>query len=124
MLEVPCPGAERHEIDRGGRDGVPLCRDPVEAQVVVVHLAALVSDGALQLALTAGRYPAGPTEVALTRTLAGTKKVATSLAGVNGDAASDEDLRQIVPDTDIFARTSPEPDPSELYTDVYTEVRA
>jgi pyruvate dehydrogenase E1 component alpha subunit len=35
--------------------------------------------------------------------------------------AIDADVKRIVADAAEFARTSPEPDPSELYTDVYTE---
>jgi pyruvate dehydrogenase E1 component alpha subunit len=38
--------------------------------------------------------------------------------------AIDADVKRIVADAAEFARTSPEPEPSELYTDVYTEVRA
>jgi pyruvate dehydrogenase E1 component alpha subunit len=38
--------------------------------------------------------------------------------------AIDAEVKRIVSDAAEFARTSPEPDPSELYTDVYTEVRA
>jgi pyruvate dehydrogenase E1 component alpha subunit len=38
--------------------------------------------------------------------------------------AIDADVKRIVADAADFARTSPEPEPSELYTDVYTEVRA
>ncbi len=37
--------------------------------------------------------------------------------------AIDAEVKRIVADAAEFARTSPEPDPSELYTDVYTEVR-
>jgi pyruvate dehydrogenase E1 component alpha subunit len=36
--------------------------------------------------------------------------------------AIDADVKRIVADAAEFARTSPEPDPSELYTDVYTKV--
>jgi pyruvate dehydrogenase E1 component alpha subunit len=36
----------------------------------------------------------------------------------------DAEVKRIVADAAEFARTSPEPDPSELYTDVYTEARA
>lgn len=35
--------------------------------------------------------------------------------------AIDAEVKKIVADAAEFARTSPEPDPSELYTDVYTE---
>ena len=35
--------------------------------------------------------------------------------------AIDAEVKRIVADAAEFARTSPEPDPSELYTDVYTE---
>ena len=35
--------------------------------------------------------------------------------------AIDADVKRIVADAAEFARTSPEPDPSELYTDVYLE---
>jgi pyruvate dehydrogenase E1 component alpha subunit len=35
--------------------------------------------------------------------------------------AIDSDVRQIVLDAAEFARTSPEPDPSELFTDIYVE---
>jgi pyruvate dehydrogenase E1 component alpha subunit len=38
--------------------------------------------------------------------------------------AIDAEVKRIVADAAEFARTSPEPDPSELYTDVYTEARA
>ena len=38
--------------------------------------------------------------------------------------AIDAEVKRIVADAAEFARTSPEPDVSELYTDVYTEVRA
>jgi pyruvate dehydrogenase E1 component alpha subunit len=38
--------------------------------------------------------------------------------------AIDAEVKRIVSDAAEFARTSPEPDPSELYTDVYTEARA
>jgi pyruvate dehydrogenase E1 component alpha subunit len=38
--------------------------------------------------------------------------------------AVDADVKRIVADAAEFARTSPEPEPSELYTDVYSEVRA
>jgi pyruvate dehydrogenase E1 component alpha subunit len=36
----------------------------------------------------------------------------------------DAEVKKIVADAAEFARTSPEPDPAELYTDVYSEVRA
>jgi pyruvate dehydrogenase E1 component alpha subunit len=36
----------------------------------------------------------------------------------------DGEVRQIVLDAAEYARTSPEPDPSELYTDVYLEAAA
>jgi pyruvate dehydrogenase E1 component alpha subunit len=36
----------------------------------------------------------------------------------------DSEVRQIVLDAAEYARTSPEPDPSELYTDVYLEAAA
>jgi pyruvate dehydrogenase E1 component alpha subunit len=35
--------------------------------------------------------------------------------------AIDAEVRRIVADAAEFARTAPEPDPSELYTDVYTD---
>ena len=35
--------------------------------------------------------------------------------------AIDAEVKRIVADAAEFARTSPEPDPSELYTDVYLE---
>jgi pyruvate dehydrogenase E1 component alpha subunit len=35
--------------------------------------------------------------------------------------AIDAEVKRIVADAAEFARTSPEPDPSELYTDVYVE---
>jgi len=38
--------------------------------------------------------------------------------------AIDAEVKKIVADAAEYARTSPEPDPSELYTDVYTELRA
>jgi pyruvate dehydrogenase E1 component alpha subunit len=38
--------------------------------------------------------------------------------------AVDAEIRRIVADAAEFARTTPEPDPSELYTDVYTEASA
>jgi pyruvate dehydrogenase E1 component alpha subunit len=38
--------------------------------------------------------------------------------------AIDAEVKRIVADAAEFARTSPEPDPSELYTDVYTELSA
>jgi pyruvate dehydrogenase E1 component subunit alpha len=47
--------------------------------------------------------------------------------GWAGDAALktiDSDVKKIVADAAEFARTSPEPEPAELYTDVYTETRA
>jgi pyruvate dehydrogenase E1 component alpha subunit len=39
-------------------------------------------------------------------------------------AAIDAEVKDIVAEAAEFARTSPEPDPSELYTDVYTEAQA
>ena len=44
-------------------------------------------------------------------------------AGVNEDDLKgiDAEVKRIVADAAEFARTSPEPDPSELYTDVYLE---
>ncbi len=38
--------------------------------------------------------------------------------------AVDAEVKRVVADAAEFARTSPEPDPSELYTDVYSEARA
>jgi pyruvate dehydrogenase E1 component alpha subunit len=38
--------------------------------------------------------------------------------------AIDAEVKKIVADAAEFARTSPEPEPSELYTDVYTEAHA
>jgi len=38
--------------------------------------------------------------------------------------AIDAEVKKIVADAAEFARTSPEPDPSELYTDVYTDASA
>jgi pyruvate dehydrogenase E1 component alpha subunit len=35
--------------------------------------------------------------------------------------AIDAEVKRIVADAADFARTSPEPEPSELYTDVYTQ---
>jgi pyruvate dehydrogenase E1 component alpha subunit len=50
-------------------------------------------------------------------------KAKLEAAGVPEDAlkALDTEVRQIVLDAAEYARTSPEPDPSELYTDVYLE---
>jgi pyruvate dehydrogenase E1 component alpha subunit len=48
-------------------------------------------------------------------------------AGIADDAALkaiDADVRRIVADAAEFARTAPEPEPSELYTDVYVESAA
>jgi len=47
-------------------------------------------------------------------------------AGIGADElkAIDAEAKKIVTDAAEFARTSPEPDPSELYTDVYVEARA
>jgi pyruvate dehydrogenase E1 component alpha subunit len=44
-------------------------------------------------------------------------------AGVTADElkALDAEVKKIVTDAAEFARTSPEPDPAELYTDVYVE---
>ena len=36
--------------------------------------------------------------------------------------AIDAEVKRIVADAAEFARTSPEPDPKELYTDVYTDI--
>ncbi|WP_091739597.1 pyruvate dehydrogenase (acetyl-transferring) E1 component subunit alpha [Phenylobacterium immobile] len=47
--------------------------------------------------------------------------------GVGDEAtltAIDAEVKDIVAEAAEFARTSPEPDPSELYTDVYTEAQA
>jgi pyruvate dehydrogenase E1 component alpha subunit len=41
-----------------------------------------------------------------------------------GMKAVDAEIRRIVADAAEFARTTPEPEPSELYTDVYVEARA
>jgi pyruvate dehydrogenase E1 component alpha subunit len=38
--------------------------------------------------------------------------------------AIDADVKRIVADAAEYARTSPEPEPAELYTDVYTEAQA
>ena len=38
--------------------------------------------------------------------------------------AEDAEVRRIVADAAEFARTAPEPDPGELYTDVYAESAA
>ena len=38
--------------------------------------------------------------------------------------AIDAEARKIVADAAKFARTAPEPEPSELYTDVYAEAAA
>jgi pyruvate dehydrogenase E1 component alpha subunit len=38
--------------------------------------------------------------------------------------AIDAEIRRTVSDAAEFARTTPEPDPSELYTDVYVEASA
>jgi pyruvate dehydrogenase E1 component alpha subunit len=38
--------------------------------------------------------------------------------------AIDAEIRRIVADAAEFARTAPEPEPSELYTDVYVETAA
>jgi pyruvate dehydrogenase E1 component alpha subunit len=47
-------------------------------------------------------------------------------AGVSEDElkAIDAEAKKIVADAAEFARTSPEPDPAELYTDVYVESAA
>jgi pyruvate dehydrogenase E1 component alpha subunit len=48
-------------------------------------------------------------------------------AGLADDAtlkAIDADVKKIVADAAEFARTAPEPDPAELYTDVYAEAAA
>jgi pyruvate dehydrogenase E1 component alpha subunit len=48
-------------------------------------------------------------------------------AGIADDAALkaiDTEVKRIVADAAEFARTAPEPDPSELYTDVYAEASA
>jgi len=47
-------------------------------------------------------------------------------AGVTADElkAVDADVKKVVAEAVEFARTSPEPDPSELYTDVYLEASA
>jgi pyruvate dehydrogenase E1 component alpha subunit len=38
--------------------------------------------------------------------------------------AIDAEVRRVVADAAEFARSAPEPDPSELYTDVYAESAA
>ena len=48
-------------------------------------------------------------------------------AGLADEAALkaiDAEIRKIVADAAEFARTTPEPEPSELYTDVYVEASA
>ena len=47
-------------------------------------------------------------------------------AGVSAEElkALDGEVKKIVAEAAEFARTSPEPDPSELYTDVYLEASA
>lgn len=47
-----------------------------------------------------------------------------SWADLNALKAIDKDIKAIVADAVEFAKTSPEPDPSELYTDVLLEVEA
>ena len=46
---------------------------------------------------------------------------ADKLADDDDLKAIDADVKRIVADAAEFARTAPEPDPSELYTDVYVE---
>ena len=50
-------------------------------------------------------------------------KAKLEAAGISEDRLKeiDNDVKQIVLDAAEYARTSPEPDPSELYTDVYLE---
>jgi pyruvate dehydrogenase E1 component alpha subunit len=45
------------------------------------------------------------------------------MTGISDDSikAIDNDVKSIVLEAVEFAQTSPEPDPSELYTDVYNE---
>jgi pyruvate dehydrogenase E1 component alpha subunit len=48
-------------------------------------------------------------------------------AGLADDAvlkAIDAEVKRIIADAAEFARTAPEPDPAELYTDVYAEAAA
>ncbi|HEY5007921.1 MAG TPA: pyruvate dehydrogenase (acetyl-transferring) E1 component subunit alpha, partial [Caulobacteraceae bacterium] len=49
---------------------------------------------------------------------------AAGLADESALKAIDAEIRKIVADAAEFARTAPEPDPSELYTDVYAESAA
>jgi pyruvate dehydrogenase E1 component alpha subunit len=50
-------------------------------------------------------------------------KTMIAQAGIDEDAvkAIDNEIKAIVLEAVEFAQTSPEPDPSELYTDIYTE---
>ena len=49
---------------------------------------------------------------------------AAGVADENALKAIDAEVKRIVADAAEFARTAPEPDPSELYTDVYAEASA
>ena len=49
---------------------------------------------------------------------------AEGVADENALKAIDAEVKRIVADAAEFARTAPEPDPSELYTDVYAEASA
>ena len=49
---------------------------------------------------------------------------AAGLADEAALKAIDAEIRKVVADAAEFARTAPEPDPSELYTDVYVETAA
>jgi pyruvate dehydrogenase E1 component alpha subunit len=49
---------------------------------------------------------------------------AAGLADEAALKAIDAEIRKMVADAAEFARTAPEPDPSELYTDVYVETAA
>ena len=50
-------------------------------------------------------------------------KAKLEAAGISEDRLKeiDNEVKQVVLDAAEYARTSPEPDPSELYTDVYLE---
>jgi len=52
------------------------------------------------------------------------KLLASGFADDSALKAIDAEVKGIVADAAEFARTTPEPDPSELYTDVYVEVAA
>jgi len=119
-------GGDAHHLQLVGRSAE--IRAEIDSQLASAPASGAVAAAALATAAARVEIVDAPDVIAMTDkpSVAIRGKPESSMAvgiRLQAEGKSDAEVKRIVSDAAEFARTSPEPDPSELYTDVYLEAR-